>query len=71
MSGGVKMVYFLTGKPQRAWVGCMGSAWHGAWCGVWVHDGGGEGMIWWGRVKCRGILPGLLRLDLGIGVGLV
>ena len=58
----------MTGKLGHALVG----AWVGAWHGVWVHSGGDVKMMWWwGWEKCSGILPGLVRLDLGMGGGLV
>ena len=31
-SGGVRSVYFLTGKLGRAWIG----AWFGEWRGAWL-----------------------------------
>ena len=44
---------------------CMGRYTGGAWHGAWVDDVVG------GWYNCSCILPGLVRLDLGIGVGLV
>ena len=38
-----------------------------AWCmGAWLGD-----VVLWGWEKCSGILPELVRLDFGIGGGLV
>ena len=39
---------------------CMGRCM--AWCmGAWL------GGVWWGCEKCMGVLPGLVRFNLGIG----
>ena len=54
----------VTGKLGHAWVVVHGL----------VHGGGGVVMMWMmcrGWDKCMGILPGLVRLNLGIGGGLV
>ena len=53
----------MTGKLGHALV----SACHGAW----VCGGGCVEMMWWGWGKGVGILPGLVRLGLNIGEGLV
>ena len=57
----------MTSKLGRAWAG----AWVGAWHGAWVDGGGDVEMMWWGWRECMGILPGLVRLDFGIGGVLV
>ena len=39
--------------------------------GGWVGGGGGDvDDVVWGWENCMCILPGLVRLDLGVGVGL-
>ena len=62
----------VTGKLGRAWHRCMGGAWlvHGC---AWVHGDGGAWMlcILLGFGKCMCVLPGLVKLDLGVGGGLV
>ena len=46
--------------------------WCMAWCMAWcmVGDVVGVGAVWWGWGYCMCVLPGLVRLDLGVGVGL-
>ena len=45
---------------------CMG----GAWVGAWVYGGAWLGDVVWGWGICMCVLPGLVRLDLGVGGGL-
>ena len=48
--GGVRLVFQLTGKLGRAWVGAWVGAQHGAQHGAWVV---GVVMMWWGWEKMQ------------------